>query len=54
VLKNKRKRISNDNKVLSVYLQEIEHRILEAIYEYCTKHKYVKKDCVSMPRWNYD
>jgi len=46
VEKQKKEDSSNDNKVLSVYLQEIEHRILEAIYEYCTKHKYVKKDCI--------
>jgi hypothetical protein len=35
-----------NNQVLSIYLQEIENRILEAVYEYCSEQKYVNEDCV--------
>lgn len=32
--------------VVSFYLQEIENRILETMYEHCVQKKYVKNDCV--------
>ena len=41
--------------ITSYYLQEIENRILETIYQYCVENNIIKEAiCMFMLRWYYD